>query len=162
MADDEGKDEGDNDEGNDGDSDDLGDAGLKALERERKARRSADAKAKKLEARLQELEDKDKGEVDKLRERNAQLEKDLDEAMLATTKLEVAAERGVKARWLSGSTREELEAAADEYLEDHPPAESAKPPPSKRPKPDLKGGSDPTDEPKETDPAKLAASVPRF
>jgi hypothetical protein len=34
----------------------------------------------------------------------------------------VAAEKGVPAKYLRGTTRDELEAAADEYLKDHPAA----------------------------------------
>lgn len=143
-------------------AEDLGDAGKKALDRERKARRDAEKQLSDLQTRLKEIEDKDKGEVEKLREENAQLEKDLADVRAQKLRLEVAAEKGVKPRWLTGSTREEIEQAADEYLEDHPPAEGATPPPSRRPNPDLKGGTDPNDEPSETDPAKLAESVPRF
>lgn len=44
---------------------DLGDAGKKALDVERKARSAAEKQAKQLEARLKELEDRDKSEADK-------------------------------------------------------------------------------------------------
>lgn len=47
---------------------DLGDAGKRALESERSARREAEKQAKELAARLKELEDRDKSETDKLRE----------------------------------------------------------------------------------------------
>lgn len=143
-------------------SEPLGDGGKKALDAERKRARDEKKRADDLEARLKELEDKDKSETDRLREENAQLKKDNGELTSAKLRLEVAAEKGVKARWLSGSTREELEAAADEYLTDHPPAQGATPPPTQKPSRDLSGGTDPTEEPAETDPAKLASSVPRL
>jgi hypothetical protein len=139
--------------------DDLGDGGKKALDAERAARRKAEKDAKDLAARLQALEDKDKSELDKLRDENTQLKTQLDTATTQALRLEVAAEKGVKARWLSGTTREELEAAADEYLEDHPPAKDAGPVPGK-PATDLKGGGDPTEDP-DVDVRKVVESIPR-
>lgn len=140
------------------------DAGAKAaLDAERKARRDAEKSATDLRAKLKELEDKDKSDADKFRDENTQLKNDLNDANAKALRLEVAAEKGVKARWLTGTTREELERDADEYLEDHPPADGAKaPPPGRKPVADLKGGTDPTEDPGETDPAKLAEAVPRL
>lgn len=143
----------------DDDTPDLGDGGKKALDAERAARRKAEKDAKDLAARLQALEDKDKSELDKLRDENTTLKTQLGDATAKALRMEVAAEKGVKARWLSGTTREELEAAADEYLEDHPPATGTGPAPSK-PTADLKGGSDPTEEP-ETDVREVVDSIPR-
>jgi hypothetical protein len=91
----------------------LGDAGEKALAAERKARREAEAALKDVQAQLQQLTDKDKSELDKLRDENAQLKAEAADAATRALRLEVAAEKGVKARWLTGATREELEAAAD-------------------------------------------------
>lgn len=139
--------------------DDLGEGGTKALAAERAARRKAEKDAKDLAARLQALEDKDKSELDKLRDENTQLKKDVTEATAQSLRLEVAAEKGVKARWLSGSTREELEAAADEYLEDHPPATGGAPVPGK-PTADLKGGSDPTED-ADVNVREVVDSIPR-
>ncbi len=72
-----------------------------------------------------------------------------------------------QAKRLAGATREELEADAEEILEAFPVSTSTDDsskgrPPSRQPKPELRGGGDPTEEPVETDPAKLAANVPRF
>jgi hypothetical protein len=146
-------------------SDDLGDAGKKALEAERKARRDADQRAKELEAQLKEITDKDKSEVEKLREENAELTKKLADADTRSERLEVAMTKGLtaaQAKRLVGTTKEELEADADEILEAFPAKDGATPPPPSRRPSELRGGSDPTDGPDEVDPAKLAADVPRF
>lgn len=141
---------------------DLGDAGKKALDAERKARREADARVKDLEARLATIEDKDKTEVERLTARVAAAERERDEANAKVLRYEIAADKGVKARWLSGSTREELEAAADEYLADHPPAGSPSggaPAPAK-PAENLRGGGEPDQEPA-PDMRKVVEAIPR-
>lgn len=51
------------------DADTLGDPGKKALDEERKARRAADKTVKDLQARLQQFEDANKSETDKLNDR---------------------------------------------------------------------------------------------
>lgn len=70
----------------------LGDGGRKALEAERAARREAEKRLKTAEERLAALE------AERMR-------------------AEIAAERGVPADLLRGSTREELEAFADRLVE---------------------------------------------
>jgi beta-glucosidase-like glycosyl hydrolase len=141
------------------------DAGAKkALDAERKARRDADKRATELEARLKEIEDKDKSESDKLREEHAALTQRLAAAEAKALRAEIATAKGLtpaQAKRLVGSTQEELEADADEILEAFPVSPAAKPPPSDRPKPTLRGGNDPSDEPEELDPRKLADLVPR-
>lgn len=141
---------------------DLGDAGKKALDAERRARREADARVKELEARLGAIEDKDKTEVERLTAKVTTAEKERDEAVAKALRFEVAADKGVKPRWLSGLTREELEAAADEYLADHPPAGSPSggaPAPAK-PAENLRGGGEPDQEP-EPDIRKVVESISR-
>lgn len=149
---------------------DLGDGGKKALEDERRARRDAERQLKDLQTKVQELEDKDKSETDKLRDQVAQLTKERDEHAAKVLRHEVAMAKGLtaaQAKRLAGSTKEELEADADEILETFggkkPDDETGgATPPSRRPVATLNGGSDPTPpEPDETDPTKLAASVPR-
>lgn len=126
---------------------DLGDAGKKALDEERKARRESERQLKALEAQLKELTDKDKSEVDRLREEVAQLTKDRDAEASKALRHEVAMAKGLsaaQAKRLVGATKEELEADADEILEAFPTPTGGTPaPPSSKPS-DLKGGTDPT------------------
>lgn len=108
---------------------DLGDAGKKALDEERAARREAEKQRKDLEARLKELEplaakakqleDSKKSETEKLGEKLTAAEKRAVEAEQRALRLEVAAAKGltqVQAKRLVGTTKEELEADADELL----------------------------------------------
>lgn len=146
------------------DAPELGDSGKKALDEERKARREAERQLKEIQAQIKELEDKDKSETDKLRDQLAAVTKERDDAMSASLRHQVAAEKGLtpaQAKRLVGSTREDLEADADEILEAFP-VKGATPPPSTKPAADLKGGGEPDTAPVETDPAKLADSVPRL
>ncbi len=108
----------------------LGDAGKLAIQREREARKTAEAKAKESErqngelaARLKAIEDRDKSETQKLADQVAELQKamaqkevDLTKAQQEKLRVEVAKEKGVPASSLTGSTQEELEASADEVL----------------------------------------------
>lgn len=143
---------------------DLGDSGKKALDEERKARRDAERMLKELQGQMKELEDKDKSETDKLRDQLATITKERDDALSESLRLQVAAEKGLtpaQAKRLVGTSREELEADASEILEAFP-VKGATPPPSTKPAADLKGGGEPDTDPVETDPAKLAESVPRL
>lgn len=142
----------------------LGDAGKKALDDERKARRDAEKANRDLAARLKEFEDRDKSDSEKAAESLKAAEERAANAEAKALRLEVAAAKGLtpaQAKRLVGSTQEELEADADEILETFPAAKGATPPPTNKPKPDLRGGSDPTEEPDELDPRKLAAFIPR-
>jgi len=103
----------------------LGDPGKKALSAERDARKAAEKLASDREARIRELEDAGKSADEKERERVANLEKsDRDkESAIAERdakllRYEIAADKGLDlkaALRLQGSTREELEADADEF-----------------------------------------------
>lgn len=142
---------------------DLGDAGKRALDAERRARSAAEKRAKEAEAKVKEFEDKDKSESERNAEARAAAEKERDEARSEALRLTVAFEKGLtpaQAKRLTGSTREELEADADELLDLFGDKDGKKPP-SNRPKERLRGGGDPDDEPEETDPRKLAADIPR-
>lgn len=79
-----------------------------ARKHEDQAKANADA-AK----RLQEIEDAAKSEAQRLAERAEKAEKALAAAEVARMRAEVAAERGVPANLLAGSTLEELTASAD-------------------------------------------------
>lgn len=104
-------------------TDDLGDAGKKALDAERREKRAAEKRASDLEARLKEFEDRDKTEAQKLAERAEAAEKRAAEIEARALRLEVAHEKGLtpgQAKRLVGSTRDELETDADEILRDFP------------------------------------------
>lgn len=100
---------------------DLGDGGKKALDAERKARRDAEKKTTELEARLREIEDKDKPEITRLTEENAQLKSQLASRTSETARYKVALDKkltATQAKRLVGDTEEELAADADELLAD--------------------------------------------
>lgn len=121
-TDDELDDELDDDELDELDDDDN--ALKRALRRERKARRDAERRAKANAAKaekLDELEDEQRGDVEKLERKLAELERERDAAQGELMRLEVAVEKGLtprQAKRLSGATRDELEDDADELLED--------------------------------------------
>lgn len=143
---------------------DLGDAGKKALDEERKARRDAEKQTKDLLAKLKEFEDRDKSESEKLADKVAAAEKRADEAEARALRMEVATAKGLnaaQAKRLVGSTKEDLEADADEILEAFPAKDGATPPPTRKPAADLKGGSDPTSSDDDVDIRKVVESIPR-
>jgi len=155
---------------NDPDDEPLGESGKRALERERAARKEAEAKVKELEplaAKAKELEDANKSDIDKANEKVAVAEKRAQDAELNAWRLEVATEKGLnasQAKRLVGTTKDELLADADASIEDGTFVVNkggAMPPPSKRPKPDLRTGSDPDgdDEPEAKD---LIDAIPRI
>lgn len=131
----------------------------------REASKYADYDELKAKAdKFDEHEAANKSEVDKLREQVETLTKSQTAAEAKALRAEVAMAKGLtdaQAKRLSGSTREELEADADELVEMFK-GQGNNPPPSNRPKPNLAGGSDPTEVPEETDPKKLAESVPPY
>lgn len=119
---------------------------------------------------LDELKKANQSDLEKANDRIKALESELGTAKGDLLRFEIAGAKGVKPRYLSGATREELEASADEYLKDHPKAdggggegEPSKGGPGGNATEDLKGGGNPDGDtkPVETDPAKLAESVPR-
>lgn len=145
----------------------------KRISRENEEKAKANADAAK---RLKDLEDSDKSAIEKAESRASAAEKERDEAKGHLLRVTVAAEKGLtptQAKRLVGSTREELESDADELLETFSKFgrsdpgkgdedDKDKPAPRDRPKERLSGGGDPTEEPEETDPRKLAARVPRL
>jgi cell division septum initiation protein DivIVA len=138
----------------------------KALSRKHEtAAKTNSAAAKK----LQELEDKDKSESDRLTDRVTIAEKKAADAEREAARLRVGLRKGLtetQAKRLVGETEEELEADAKELLASfQPPAndegKGKGDMPSGRPKERVRSGAAPNEEPDETDPAKLAAKVPR-
>ena len=122
----------------------LGDAGKRALDAERAARKTADDARKALEAQLADLKpladlmqkirggegvpDAQKTEVEKLAERLDAAERTATEERLARLRLEVATEKGLttaQAARIVGGDRDELAADADALLSLFP-----KPPPT--------------------------------
>jgi hypothetical protein len=141
---------------------DLGDAGKKALDAERKARRDAERRATDLEGRLKAIEDKDKSETERLTEENARLHKELGAATASSVRMRVALDKGLsptQAKRLVGDTEEELTADADEILESwgaKPGEDRPTPPPGGRPREQLRPGNGDPDTPvEETDIQKL-------
>lgn len=130
----------------------------------RAALHKANKEAETLRLKLKEFEDRDKTEADKLAERLANAEA----RALQADRLEIALEKGLsrsQAKRLVGATREELEADADELLEDlgprvDPAADKSIPPPGGKPREQLKPGSGDPDAPvEETDIKKLGARM---
>lgn len=66
---------------------------------------------------LSEIEESKKSEMEKATARAAELEAQLAEAQLSVLRSDVAAAKGVPSNLLTGSTQEELEAAADALIE---------------------------------------------
>lgn len=105
-------------------TDDLGDAGKKALAAERDARKAAEKELAKYRKAEADKADADKSEAEK----RAAAERRAVDAELRATRLEVAHDKGLtlaQAKRLVGSTRDELEADADEILKDFPVAPAA-------------------------------------
>ena len=138
---------------------------------ERKARRDAEQKAKELEERLQAIEDKDKSEVERLTEQVSTLTRERDDAVHRADRLEVAVSKSLDedrakrittaASRLHGTTREELEADADDFLSTFTAVEADRGAPEGKPVEHLKPGSgDPTVEP-EPDIRAVVADIPR-
>lgn len=122
------------------DDGELGDKGKAALERERAARREAERRAKDGDAavaRLKEIEDAQKSEQEKLTERAEKAEREAAEAKVSLLRRDVAADKQLPlamADRLRGTTREELEADADELLK-MLPAAGSEPKPKGAPQP---------------------------
>lgn len=102
--------------------DTLGDAGKRALERERQARRDAEARLKELEplaAKVKELEEGKKSAEQKLLETAEKLERRIAESDRRALIAEVAQEKKLtpaQARRLQGTTKAELEDDADDLV----------------------------------------------
>ena len=123
----------------------LGDGGKKALEEERKARKAAEAELAKFRKAEQDRADAEKTEAQKAADAAKAAEDRATAAELRALRLEVAHNKGLtpaQAKRLVGTTREELEADADEILRDFPTKPTA---PARPPKPDPGQGARPGD-----------------
>ena len=97
----------------------LGDGGKKALQEERRKARAAERQLGELQKRLQQFEDRDKTEAQKLTDAKTAAEQQAAEATAKLLRYEVAAAKKLPAEWasrLQGSTQEDLEADADALL----------------------------------------------
>lgn len=100
----------------------LGEPGKKALENERKARRDAEARLKELEPlakKVKEREEADKSELQKLNEALNAEKAARSAAELSNLRHEIGLAKAVPAgliKYLTGSTKEELESSADDLL----------------------------------------------
>lgn len=107
----------------------------------KRALSKANKEAETLRLKLKEFEDRDKSEAEKLAERATAAEKRVQELETRGMRLEVASEKGLtagQAKRLMGSTREELEADADDLLATFKAAVPA------APRPDPSQGARPT------------------
>lgn len=129
----------------------------------------ADAADEKAKTENQKLLDR----IDAAERKALDAERRSGEVEAEALRFRVAAAKGLnpaQAKRLSGTTQEELEADADELLETFKPAKadddgdrrSQSGGPMRRPTENLRGGGAPDDRPVETNPAKLAESVPRM
>lgn len=183
----EGDDDGDGDGGGDGDGDGSGDGsggdggsgdgdGEPKTYDESYVKKLRDEAAKhrrekqELAGRLKAYDDATKSDLEKLEERAAEAEKRAAAASTSSLQIEVALDKAPEgmpiaqvrklAKRLTGSTKEELEADADELFAEFAPS-GQEPTGDRRPRERLRPGAAPGTEPEETDPAKLAALVPR-
>lgn len=157
----------------------LGDAGKKALDAERAARKNAEKALADMQDQLKVLQDKDKGDAERMADKAAAAEKRAADAEAKVARLEVAIDKGLtatQAKRLVGSTRDELEADAADLMASFRPAGAktdgepadekpdSKPSPSGRPTPALQGGGDPTKpaEPTRSEIAAVVEKLPRF
>lgn len=89
----------------------------------KKALSKANKEAETLRLKLKEYEDKDKSDAQRLQEERDALKAERDQLAQDTLRREVADEKGLtpaQARRLVGSSREEMEADADDILEHFP------------------------------------------
>lgn len=148
-------------------ADQLGDGGKKALDAERAARKAAEARIREFEQAASEAEKAKLGDTERLTLERDEHKSGRETAEAKALRYSVALDKGLSktlAKRLVGKTREELEADADELLSltgGGPATGERKPPAGKAREALPRGGGDPTGEVEETDPAKLAAKIPR-
>lgn len=97
----------------------LGDAGEKALEAWKQRAKDAEKAAREAQQRVQQYEDANKSELEKLAGKLTKAEQAKADAEARLLRYEVATEKQIPADamdLLTGSTREELEAKADKLL----------------------------------------------
>lgn len=136
---------------------------LDTIRRQRESEATALDRAKRAEAKLKEIEDAGKSDAQRRDEELTSTKTENGSLKSENARLKVALDLGLtlaQAKRLVGDTEEELKADAEQLLKDFGGSkkdEGGK----RRPKENLKPGTVPDAEPEETDPAKLAAGVPR-
>lgn len=126
---------------------------------------------KETAAKLKKYEDEGKSELQRLQEERDQLRESSSKAASEARAMRVAMDRAPEhatlvqvravAKRVRGDEDDDLEQDADELFALLAPEPKAATKTPSRPKERLKGGSEPDEEPEETDPRKLAAMVPR-
>lgn len=122
---------------------DLGDAGKRALEAERKAKRDAERRAAEAEARVKEFEDSQKSELEKAAARAEAAEKAAAEAQAKALRLEIAEEMKVPSnlrRFLTGTDEDSLREQAESLVNELAAAMEAS---RTTPRPDVSQGAKP-------------------
>lgn len=145
--------------------DELGDAGKRALDRERQARRDAEKRLKEAEDRLKAASDAEKSELEKLNDNLTDARSKAEATSAQLMRLEVALEAAPEgmpiakvrslAKRLTGDTREDLLADAEELFSEFGSGR----PPEGGPKPKPKGGNNPTDDDDVLDADAIAKSI---
>lgn len=134
-------------------------AEIAKLRRENAGHRTKNKSLQEAADKLAEIEDSTKSETEKATAAAAAAEQRATAAELEAARLRVAVTKGLtagQARRLVGTTEDELSSDADEMLSEI--KGSGHPTPRER----LRSGMNVTDEAGETDPRKLAESVPRL
>lgn len=141
-------------------------------EKWRKLSRQNEATAKQRADALKKYEDANKSESERLQEAVSTHQSRAEKAEAALKRRDIAEQRAPEhattaqikavAKRLAGDSDDDLEADADELFALLAPAPAPAPPKTpSRPQERLRGGSEPDEEPEETDPRKMAARIPR-
>lgn len=127
-----------------------------------KALNKANKEAEQARLKVKEFEDRDKTEAERTSEKLQTLEKDLTTAQADAVRFEIALDKGLtksQAKRLVGSTREELEADAEELVADLGLDEQDETSSSNRPKEKLKPGASNEDDDSTVDGEKIAEKI---
>jgi hypothetical protein len=157
------------------DKPELNDPGKKAIDAMKRERNAAKKALKEALDELKTYKDRDKTDTERLTEAAEDAKTRAAKAETNLRKLQTAMDRAPEgatlqqiravAKRLSGDTEEELESDADELFELLAPKSTSddgkRAAPSGKPKPNLRGGGDPDEEPEEMDPRKLADLIGR-
>lgn len=137
------------------------DRALATIKKQREAEKAANDRAKALEAKLKEFEDRDKTEAQKAAEERDTSKQEATEAKAEVIRLRMLVKYGLDEEdldLLGAGDEEQIEARAKRLCERSTgKAED----PKRRPKERLRTGATGDTEPEESDPTKLAGQVPR-